>query len=278
MLTIVQESLMETLRKRTLVAAGGLTFLFLLLFFLFLKWIGTPPAIPGDAYLVGITYLYLGLFAAYVMIALFAVLIFVATVSAEIDDGTLLAVVPRPIKRRNIVLGKWVGLSCVVLAYTTVIFFGIVLIDQVQYGTLAGNASGVLLAYGDFLLEGLVVATVTLLGSTLTATMTNGIVVSSCVLIAFLGGALEQLGALMTNPSPAFSVIGWVTSLMMPTDALYRRALFQILGNHVSPTALEAFGPFGAGHPPGEGMVFYAMLYVLIFLMFAIRSFTWRDL
>lgn len=277
MLTVMHQSLVETLRKRLLVAAAGLTGLFLLLFFLFLRWVGSPPNIPGYTYIAGLTYLYLGLFAAYVMIALFAVLIFVATISAEIDDGTLLAVLPRPIARAHVILGKWMGLSFVAMAYATILFFGIVFIDQAQYGAIAGSVGNLFAAYGDFLLEGLVVATVTLLGSTLTSTMANGIIVSSAVLIAFLGGALEQLGAL-TTPGPAFNVIGWVTGLLIPTDALYRRALFQLLGNHVYPGAIVAAGPFGAVRPPGEGMVFYAMVYIAGMLMLAIWSFGVRDL
>jgi Cu-processing system permease protein len=277
MLTVMHQSLVETMRKRTLVAAGGLTVLFLLLFFLFLRWVGKPADVPSYTYIAGLTYLYLGLFAAYVMIALFAVLIFVATISAEIDDGTLLAVLPRPVRRWQVMMGKWSGLSLVVAIYVTLLFFGVVLIDQAQYGPIASGAGGILAAYGDFLLEGLVVATVTIFGSTLTATMTNGIVVSSAVLIAFLGGALEQLGAL-TNPGPAFTVIGWVTSLLMPTDALYRRALYQLMGSHVYPGALVGAGPFGAIHPPGEGMVYYAILYLIGMLFLAIRAFGVRDL
>lgn len=275
--TVARYSLKETLRKRLMVAAGGLTGLFLLLFFLFLKWVGLPANVPGATYIAGLTYLDLGLFAAYVMIALFAVLIFVASISGEIDDGTLLAIVPRPIHRFEIILGKWTGLSLVTLVYASLLFWGVVVIDQAQFGSVAGGLAHLLGAYGDFLLEGLLVGTVTLLGSVLAATMTNGIVVSSAVLIAFLGGALQQLGAL-TNPAPAFSVIGWVTSLLIPTDALYRRALYQILGNHVYPGAVELFGPFGAVHPPGEGMVFYALLYTGGMLMLAIWRFGVKDL
>lgn len=275
--TVMRYSLVETLRKRTIAAAGGLTFLFLLLFFLFLKWIGPAPALASARYVTGLTYLYLGLFAAYVMIALFGVLIFVAAVSGEIDDGMLLAVVPRPLSRTELLLGKWLALSLIVVVYVSLLYFGLVLIDQAQFGTVIGSAQSLLAAWADFLLEGILVSTVTLLGSTLTATMTNGIVVSSAVLIAFLGGALEQLGALTAN-STAFTVTSWVTSLLIPTDALYRRALYQILGNHVYPGEAVGFGPFGAIHPPGEGMVYYAILYLIVMLLLAVMSFGKRDL
>lgn len=277
MTVVMRYSLLETVRKRTIAAAGGLTFLFLLLFFLFLKWVGVPPHLSDARYLEGITYLYLGLFAAYVMIALFSVLIFVATISGEIDDGTLLAVLPRPVHRFEVLLGKWLGLSLMVLVYAAVLFFGLVIIDQAQYGPVVGQTGSLLAAYGDFVLEGLVVASVTLWGSTLTATMTNGIVVSSAVLIAFLGGALEQLGAL-TSSAPAFTVIGWVTSVLIPTDALYRRALYQLLGSHAYPGADLGFGPFGAVRPPGEGIVLYAIVYLGGMLFLAIRSLGARDL
>ncbi|AEW05809.1 ABC-type transport system involved in multi-copper enzyme maturation, permease component [Sulfobacillus acidophilus DSM 10332] len=277
MRSVMRYTLLETLRKRLIVASIILTGLFLILYALLLSQMQIVAGLPAESQIEGLSALYLGLFAGYVLVALFAVISVAPSIAGEIDDGTLLAVLPRPLTRSRLLLGKWLGLYLVVMSYTTVLIFGIILIDQWRFGPVTGGLGAQLLAYLEFLLEGLVASAATLLGSVLTSTMTTGILVSSVVLTAFLGGALEQMSALW----PTASVLGWIgniTTVIMPTDALYRRGLFQILGSHVFPGALSAFGPFGAARPPAPVVSVYAILYAGIMLGAAIRAFRRRDL
>jgi hypothetical protein len=75
-----------------------------------------------------------------------------------------------------------------------------------------------------------------------------------------------------------FRDIGLATELMIPTDALYRRALFQILGSHVLLGLVSDFGPFGVAVPPGPVVVVYAVVYGCALLAVAVRWFQRRDL
>ncbi len=276
MKTIVLYTMMETLRKRLVVASTILSVLFLLLYGLLLSQMGQSVLPQGNQF-EGLSALYLGLFAGYVLIALFSVISVAPAISNELEDGTLLAIVPRPMSRATLVLGKWLGIFIIIVLYSGIIFFGIVGIDRWRFGLVTGGWPAIWAAYGDFVLEGFVASAAALLGSVVTSTLATGIMVSSLVLTAFLGGALQQMSAALPS-APLFRDIGLATELMIPTDALYRRALFQILGSHVLLGLVSDFGPFGVAVPPGPVVVVYAVVYGCALLAVAVRWFQRRDL
>ena len=113
----------------------------------------------------------------------------------------------------------------------------------------------------------------TLLGGTRFSTLANGVMVFTLFGLAFLGGWTEQIGSLLG--SEAAVKIGIVSSLILPTEALWRRIAYL-----VQPPMLTSFGisPFSPFSVPSTAMVIYAILYALVALGAAIRSFERRDL
>ena len=88
-----------------------------------------------------------------------------------------------------------------------------------------------------------------------------------------LGGWIEQFGAI-TQTQRAVNV-GVMASLLMPSEALWRRAAFEMQ----SPLAnAMRISPFSTLSVPSIAMVFYAALYLAIALAIAIRRFSQRDL
>jgi hypothetical protein len=105
------------------------------------------------------------------------------------------------------------------------------------------------------------------------STMTNGVVVLGLHGIAFIGGWIEQAAAL--THSPRALNVGITASLIMPSEALWRRAAFEMQ----SPLAnAMRISPFSTLSVPSLAMVFYAALYLAIALLVAIRRFSQRDL
>jgi hypothetical protein len=91
--------------------------------------------------------------------------------------------------------------------------------------------------------------------------------------LAFLGGWIEQFGAL-TQTRRAVNV-GVIASVLMPSEALWRRAAFEMQ----SPLAnAMRISPFSTLSVPSMAMVDYAALYLAIALVVAIRRFSQRDL
>ena len=69
--------------------------------------------------------------------------------------------------------------------------------------------------------------------------------------------------------------VGVIASVIMPSEALWRRAAFEMQ----SPLANAVrVSPFSTLSVPSLPMVFYAGMYMTIALAFAIRRFSQRDL
>jgi hypothetical protein len=70
--------------------------------------------------------------------------------------------------------------------------------------------------------------------------------------------------------------IGIITSLIMPTEVMWKKALtiFQPAMSNIEFLA----GPFTVVSQPSNLMVIYAVVYTVILLLFALWSFTRRDL
>ena len=105
------------------------------------------------------------------------------------------------------------------------------------------------------------------------ATVTNGILVFGLYGIAFIGGWVEQVGAFAGNL--AAQNVGTVSSLLMPTEALWRRAAY-----HMQPTVMRDLHmtPFSPASLPSAGMVWWAVAYALGALLLGVQGFRKRAL
>ncbi len=133
----------------------------------------------------------MGLYFASMLVSLLAIFAGVGTISSEVDTGILHSIVPKPIKRREIILGKFLGYSLILIVYTAILFLAVVGLVQLITGYNTGNA-GLALLY--FLLLPLTLLALTMLGSTMLSTMANGIAVFMLYSIGTVGGMMEQIG------------------------------------------------------------------------------------
>jgi hypothetical protein len=122
---------------------------------------------------------------------------------------------------------------------------------------------------------------VSLLGGSMLSTLTNGVLVFGLYGLAFLGGWIEQFAYFMSMANPTFNVqpavsIGILCSLILPSEALWRRAAYVMQSPMVS--AFGGFSFFSSGSVPSPLMVVYAIGYALAVLLLAIRQFGKRDL
>jgi hypothetical protein len=115
---------------------------------------------------------------------------------------------------------------------------------------------------------------VSIAGGTRLSTLANGAVALMLFGIAFIGGWVEQIGALMRNETAAN--IGIVTSLIMPTEVLWRKATSILEPESVA--GLEFATPFSIGSEPSDLMIIYSVFYVVALVAVAIWLFANRDL
>lgn len=214
--------------------------------------------------------LQVGFYAVDLLAVVMTVLTSVDTISGEINSGTIHAIATKPIPRWQVLIGKWTGFVGMAAAYVMVMFGGVVTVGYWIGGVVPQNPiRGALLVF----LECILVLTVTFASGTWFSTLTNGVIVLGLHGLAFLGGWIEQIGGF--THSPRLVTVGIVSSLIMPSESLWRRAVFEMQ----SPiTRSLPFGPFSNATAPSLAMIGYAGTYLLIALALAIYHFHQRDL
>ncbi len=226
---------------------------------------------PEQLAFVSILLLTAGLYAVNMLVNVVAVLVSVTTISGEVESHTIDAIVTKPIPRWQVVIGKWLGYAVLVLLYLVFLVGGLMLIVYLRSGFYMNNIGrGVLM----MALAALLVLTVSIAGGTRLSTIANGVMTFMLFGLAFLGGLVEQVGALIRNTAAVN--VGIVSSLIMPADALWKKAVA-----YFQPTTISnpfELGPFAAITEPSTLMVVYAVVYLVALLLFALRSFSRRDL
>jgi hypothetical protein len=91
-----------------------------------------------------------------------------------------------------------------------------------------------------------------------------------------VGGMLEQIGTLAN--SQVLVNIGIVSSLVMPADSIYRKIVYTLLSAPGMSFSSLMMGPFGSGTEPSVWMLVYTGLYILGFLLLAVKIFSGRDI
>ncbi len=205
------------------------------------------------------------------LVIVMALLISVTAVSGEIDSHTIEALVTKPVRRWEVILGKWLGFAAILTVYTVLLVGGVIVLYRWQTGFLVSN---VLAGLGLMLMQGLLVLSLTMLGGTRLSTLANGVLAFMMVGIAFIGGWVEQIGSLLQSETAVN--IGIVTSLIMPTEILWRQAL-ALLQPRVT-TAAFASGPFMVLSQPSDLMIGYAVVYTAVLLLLSLVAFSRRDL
>lgn len=195
------------------------------------------------------------------------------TLAGEIGSGTIQALVTKPVRRAHIVLGKWLGFACLLALYLAMMAGGVIAIMYVRAGYIAPNPlAGVLLIY----LTALVVMTITLMCSSMVSTLATGGIVFGLYGLSFIGGWVEQFGAVLKNQGAID--IGIISSLIFPSEALWRRASFEMTPAVAQALGFSFSGPMATISAPSELMVWYAIVYLGIALAVAVRMFAKRDL
>lgn len=212
-----------------------------------------------------------GLYATNFLIILMAVLISVTTISGEIDSHTIETLLTKPLRRWEVVLGKWLAFAALLLLYIVLLAGGLMLIAYLRSGFLFQNIPAGL---SLMVLQGLLVLSITIAGGTRFSTLANGVLAFMLYGIAFLGGWVEQIGALLLNETAVN--IGIATSLIMPGEILWKKALTLFQPPFTNTPAM--LGPFAVVSQPSDLMIVYAFAYMVVLLALALVTFSRRDL
>ena len=280
MLTIAILTWREVLRRKLLAAAILLTILFLGLYGLGLYYANkemlanASPLPQLQRELIIKQLVSVGIYFGSFIVSLLAIFSAAGTVSSEIEGGTVYAVLARPIKRVDFILGKLLGHGCLLVLFAA---FFLAALSAIVYCITGFMVNGIYPALGLFCLQPLVLLSVAALGSVLFPTLANGIIVFMIYAIAVVGGMVEQFGWIIK--SATMVRIGIVSSLIMPVDALYRKIVHTLLSfSGESSLYLTQMGPFGCLSEPSTQMLVYTVLYIIGATFLAACLFRKKDI
>ena len=228
---------------------------------------GPMPSYPTSASAMVL----LGLYTVNFLTGIMTIFAAVGTVAGEIESGTLDAIVPKPIGRWQIIAGKYIGFAIMLSIYIALMVAGVALTSHV-----VGHYAPPHLVHGTMLviLVSMILLSLTMLGSTLFSTMTNGIIIFMLYGVAVTGGLVEQLGTALNSNTMVHIGIG--SSILLPSDSMWRLASYV-----VQPSLAISFigpNPLGTTVPPSELAVRYSIVYCIALLVGSMLLFQRRDL
>jgi Cu-processing system permease protein len=276
---LARMTFLEAIRRRIVLTGLILGILFLIIFSIGFRMISTEVANDGltrpdlmarvmqnemSSFMLSA-----GLYAVAFLSVAMGALLSADSLAGEITSGTIQTILTKPIRRSDVVLGKWLGFAGLLALYLLLMAGGTVLIAYITTGYLPPN---VLKALSFMYLEALLVMTFSLACSSIMSALATGGTVFGLYGLAFIGGWIEQIGAIFNNQTAV--QVGIVTSLIFPTEAIWRRATFEM--QSALATVLQ-ISPFTTTSVPSQIMIFYTLLYLVVTLTIAIRIFQNRD-
>lgn len=280
-LTIARLTVLEMLRRRLFLVLLGLTVLVIA----FTSWgfgqittIGNRPMTRVEQIAVVSQLLILVGFMFSFTLAFSAVFAGAPSLSGDVESGTALAILARPISRAEYVVGKWLGLGALVVAYG--LAAGTVEILAVQ--AVSGYQPPHPFEFLGFVIgEGIVILTFALMLSTRVAGMVGGVIAAILFGIAWMGGIVGGVGAAFNNET--ITHVGTATKLILPTDGLWRGAVWSLEPSIVIAAQQQvgpavAANPFFAAEPPPAAYIAWAIAWIVAMLALAIYSFRSREI
>jgi ABC-type transport system involved in multi-copper enzyme maturation permease subunit len=222
--------------------------------------------------LIVITFMYSG------VLALSAAVVAGPLISSEVESGLLLSMLARPVRRSEVVIGKWLGLAVLIAIYAGgSAFLEMAAVDWAT-GYVPPHPIQLTLYVGA---EGLVLLSLGLLLSTRLSGITGGVIALVAWLMTWIAGVVGNIGTALQNQP--VEDIGIVSRLILPTDGLWRGAVYAM-----EPDAILAFlraqgtvgraNPFSAIDPPPVAFLLWVVVWFALVLSLAIWSFRTREI
>ena len=222
--------------------------------------------------LIVVTFMYSG------VLALSAAVVAGPLISSEVESGLLLSMLARPMRRSEVVIGKWLGLAVLVAIYAAGSAFLEIVAVNWATGYIPPHPIELVLYVGT---EGLALLSLGLLLSTRLSGITGGVIALVAWLMAWIGGVVGDIGVGLQNQ--AVEDVGTVSHLILPTDGLWRGAVYAMEPDAVLAT-LRAAGtvgranPFSAVDPPPLPYLAWVVVWFALMLALSVWCFRTREL
>ncbi len=252
---IARLTLREAVRRRLLWALAGLTVVIVILTFWAFSRIAEASPISGPIEMLGVSQVTVMLaFMFSFVLAMTAVFAGSPAIGADIESGLLLAVLARPIRRSEVLLGRWLGLAVVLVGYALVAgYLELAAVDLATGYTPSDSFAAPWYLAG----EALILLTLAVVMSTRIASVAGGAVAVVGYGLAWMAGVVGGVGVAFNND--LLRGAGTVSHLLLPSDIMWRGTagaltppLDVLSAGGIADAALYQFSPFSGAAPRPE--------------------------
>lgn len=279
-LIIARLTLREAFRRRLLWVLVGLTVLIAGLTWWAFSRIAEATPITGAVQILGVSQVTVMLaFMFSFVLAMTAVFAGAPAIGPDIENGLLLAVLARPIRRAEVMLGRWLGLAVVLVVYA--LAAGYLELAAVAlatgYSPLEPWAAPLYLAG-----ESLILLTLAIVLSTRITSVAGGAMAVVGYGLAWMAGVMGGVGEAFNND--ILRAAGTLARLILPSDVLWRGCAGALTppeevlrGGGIAQPALYKFSPF-SGVPPSVPWLAWCFVWVAGALAIGILLLRRREL
>ncbi|HET8784113.1 MAG TPA: ABC transporter permease subunit [Candidatus Limnocylindrales bacterium] len=213
------------------------------------------------------------------VLAMTAAFLGAPAIAADLESGIAHAMLARPIRRADLVVGRWIGLSLIVIAYASL--SGLLEVAAVRF--VSGYAPPQpWLAVAFLSGQALVLLTLALALSTRLPAIASGAV---CVVLFGLGwmaGVFAGIGRVF-DAGPLVTAAE-ATRWLLPSDGLWRGTVYALEPSVVIAGIVAVGGPRAAANPffaltpPPLEFIGWSVVWIAIVLVLATFSLSRRDL
>jgi hypothetical protein len=263
-LIMARLTLREALRRRLLWALVGLTLMLVVLTWWGFSRIVEASPITGPIEMLGLSQILVMLaFMFSFVLAMTAVFAASPAIGPDIENGLLLAVLARPIRRSEVLLGRWLGLASILVVYALVAGYLELGAVWLATGYLPPDPFW---APPYLAAESLVLLTLALTLSTRIASVAGGAIAVVGYGLAWMAGVLGGVGEAFNND--VLREAGIVARLILPSDVFWRGAAGSltpsrdVLESVVQDPNLYRFSPF-SGSAPGPEWLAWCLVWIV---------------
>ena len=197
-------------------------------------------------------------------------------IASDLESGVAQALLARPLRRSAYLLGRWLGLAVVVVAYAV----GSALLALGAVGWVSDySPPSLLLPVAYLAFQAIVLMTLAILLSTRLSPIAGGAICVVAWGMAWMSGVLGDIGSALDASGVA--AIGDLGRVLLPTDGLWRGVIYGlepgivIAGVGNGPARAN---PFFAAEPPAPMFLAWAIAWVAIVLLLAVWQLRRREI
>jgi ABC-type transport system involved in multi-copper enzyme maturation permease subunit len=255
---VARLTLREAVRRRLLWALAGLTALIVVLTWWGFARVAEASPITGPVQMLGVSQVMVMLaFMFSFVLAMTAVFAGSPAIGPDIESGLLLAVLARPIRRSDVLLGRWLGLAVVLVAYALVAGYLEIAAVALATGYVPTDpvTPPIYLAA-----EALILLTLAIVLSTRIASVAGGAMAVVAYGLAWMAGVLGGVGEAFN--SDVLRGAGFVSRLVLPSDVMWRGCAGALTppedilaAGGIANASLYKFSPFSGTTPSPEWLL-----------------------